>query len=138
MVDPRVPADDLSGYLQRHEEPHLEYLCEKCGVKGDTRRIELLKQLRECIVVMYNKFLHKQLATFPETLMMPTFPRGTFLRYDLVAQIEHIGGMNGGHYYAIARRDGKWYNMNDSSVHESHPQATSNTFMLFYNIVKQN
>jgi ubiquitin C-terminal hydrolase len=138
MVDPNVPADSLSAYIQRHNEPHTEYMCEKCGQKGDTYRIELLKQLRECIVIMYNKFLQKSLATYPETLFMPTFPRGTFLRYELVAQIEHIGGMNGGHYYAIVRREnGNWYNVNDSSVYLGRPTPSTNTFMLFYNIVKQ-
>jgi ubiquitin C-terminal hydrolase len=135
MVEPSVKAGDLSVYLQRHNELHTEYVCEECGSKNDINRTERLKQLRECIVIMYNKFAKKSLAEFPTELKFPALPKGTFLTYQLVAQIEHIGGMGGGHYYSIVRRGNEWYNINDSSVRKSAPIPTTDTFMLFYNLV---
>jgi ubiquitin carboxyl-terminal hydrolase 4/11/15 len=39
------------------------------------------------------------------------------LIYDLYAISNHSGGMGGGHYTAYVKnfKNGKWYNMNDSS-----------------------
>ena len=40
------------------------------------------------------------------------------LLYDCVAVSNHMGGLGGGHYTAYARRDGRWFNFNDSQVTE--------------------
>jgi len=57
--------------------------------------------------------------------------------YDLYAVSNHYGGLGGGHYTAFAKNiiDGKWYNLDDSSVTplSSADQAkTSAAYVLFY------
>ncbi len=57
------------------------------------------------------------------------------LLYDLYAISNHSGGLNGGHYTACVKnfKDGKWYNMNDSSVSESYGNLCSGkAYVLFY------
>ena len=55
------------------------------------------------------------------------------MKYKAVAQIEHIGRMDGGHYICNAlRKDGNWYKLNDSSVSKCEFKPTSNTYMVFY------
>ena len=60
--------------------------------------------------------------------------------YDLFAVSEHIGGLRGGHYTAVARRlDGEggygpWYAYNDCSVNrvDASRVVTPQAYVLFY------
>ena len=56
--------------------------------------------------------------------------------YDLFAVSEHIGGLGGGHYTAVAKnaQAGKWFSFNDSIVTEVQPEAavTPKAYVLFY------
>lgn len=59
--------------------------------------------------------------------------------YDLYGVVNHVGGTAGGHYFSYCKnRDGKWYNFNDSSVHEMNPESlvTPMAYMLYY--IKRN
>lgn len=59
-------------------------------------------------------------------------------QYDLYAVSQHYGGLNGGHYTAVAKNivDGNWYKRDDSSVSAcANPQASmvdSSAYVLFY------
>jgi len=56
--------------------------------------------------------------------------------YDLYAVSNHFGGMGGGHYTAYAKNlvDGRWYNLDDSSVSpvDSERVVTQAAYVLFY------
>ena len=54
--------------------------------------------------------------------------------YDLFAVSQHYGDTGGGHYTAICKNGGKWYNYNDSSCSSSSPAnvTTSSAYVLFY------
>jgi len=57
--------------------------------------------------------------------------------YDLYAVSNHYGGLGGGHYTAFAKNiiDGKWYNLDDSSVtplSNAEQAKTSAAYVLFY------
>ncbi len=60
------------------------------------------------------------------------------LIYDLYAISNHSGGMGGGHYTAYVKnfKDGKWYNMNDSSCSEARGpkenMVSGRSYVLFY------
>eukprot|EP00756_Hemistasia_phaeocysticola_P033141 Hpha_TRINITY_DN16450_c1_g2::TRINITY_DN16450_c1_g2_i2::g.163828::m.163828 len=56
------------------------------------------------------------------------------VRYTLCGVVDHRGGINSGHYTARVRREGSWFECDDSAVHEAAPPSESNTtaYMLFY------
>ena len=55
--------------------------------------------------------------------------------YDLFAVVIHQGSLNGGHYTALAKNEGEWYEFNDRYVvkmKESRKIVNSNAYILFY------
>ena len=54
--------------------------------------------------------------------------------YDLFAVSQHYGSTEGGHYTAVCKNSGKWYNYDDSSVTVTSPWAclSSAAYVLFY------
>ena len=56
--------------------------------------------------------------------------------YDLFAVANHIGGLQGGHYFAYCKNfiDGEWYEFNDSNVSKISEKnvVTDNAYVLFY------
>ena len=54
--------------------------------------------------------------------------------YDLFAVSQHYGSTGAGHYTAVCKNRGKWYNYDDSSVLQTSPKAclSSAAYVLFY------
>ena len=55
--------------------------------------------------------------------------------FSLYGICNHIGGLNGGHYFAYCKyKDGKWYEFNDSSVSQISVDkcVSQNAYCLFY------
>ena len=54
--------------------------------------------------------------------------------YELYAVSQHYGSCSGGHYTAICKNNGKWYDFNDSSVSQSNESSVVNSaaYLLFY------
>ena len=55
-------------------------------------------------------------------------------KYDLFAVVNHFGSMQGGHYTAVVKAKGNWFEYNDSSVtkvSESKVRSAS-AYILFY------
>ena len=54
--------------------------------------------------------------------------------YELYAICIQDGGVNGGHYHCICKRDDKWYHYNDSIVNEIDKDSIFkfNPYCLFY------
>ena len=54
--------------------------------------------------------------------------------YDLFAVSQHYGTTGAGHYTAVCKNRGKWYNYDDSSVLQTSPKAclSSAAYVLFY------
>jgi ubiquitin C-terminal hydrolase len=108
------------------------HLCDKCGKKCEKFKVTLLVMVPEILPVMFKKYRNKELTPFPAKLeFMCRNGREKYI-YGLVAQIEHSGSMEGGHYWAICLRKSGWFNLNDSSVSSSEPGPTVNTYMVFY------
>lgn len=61
-------------------------------------------------------------------------PQRQGIKYDLYAVSQHYGGCGGGHYTAICKNFGKWYNYNDSSVSEASENniVSAGAYVLFY------
>lgn len=126
---------EFLGYLLRHPSEHDRYTCEQCGnVMTKFPRIEILRVIREIVIIIFNKFQQKDNMWFPLRLSIPARSGGS-LDYKLVGQIEHGGTMHGGHYTAMALRGDKVYRFNDSSVSPAEFGPTPNTYMLVYHLV---
>lgn len=55
-------------------------------------------------------------------------------KYELYAVSQHYGSCGGGHYTAVCKNDGKWYDFNDSSVSPTSESSvvSSAAYLLFY------
>uniref|UniRef100_A0A8C4R1T8 ubiquitinyl hydrolase 1 n=1 Tax=Eptatretus burgeri TaxID=7764 RepID=A0A8C4R1T8_EPTBU len=127
---------------------HDLWYCPSCKKhKQATKQLDLWS-LPEVLVVhlkrfFYNRYLREKLDTlvdFPiRSLDMSGFvinPNAGQSTYDLIAAVNHYGGMGGGHYTVIAKHkdDGQWYYFDDSSVSPASEEqvVTKAAYVLFY------
>jgi ubiquitin C-terminal hydrolase len=55
--------------------------------------------------------------------------------YDLYAVCNHVGDLNGGHYFSYVKQDGNWYEMNDGLIKNIVNTSRINNhyaYILFY------
>lgn len=130
-----------------------QWYCEKCKCHVDaTKKIDLWI-LPPILIVHLKRFKYNDYGNVASKNKQPiAYPvsqwdlkervrstRGTYPMYDLYAVANHMGGLGGGHYTAVAlnRFDDLWYEFNDSvyrTVEESvHEQHTETAYVLFYN-----
>jgi len=114
-----------------------DFVCEKCNKKNvinDTRLISVPNN----IIVIFNKYEQKVNLNHPNELVFIS-KYGEALKYDLVTQIEHQGNLNGGHYYALLKRNGVVYSCNDSEILELNInlKSTNNTYIALYRKVSK-
>lgn len=107
------------------------YKCEKCG-KSNAIHLHQYRSAPEIIVVMLNKYFHKTNRWFPFEFELPSFTKS--LKYRIIAQVEHFGSLNSGHYMARVQKKDGVYLCNDINVSKSQFMHTSNTYMIFYHI----
>jgi ubiquitin C-terminal hydrolase len=116
--------------------------CPECKKKQSMFQTTRLLMIPEILVVLSKKYdttgrrKTNTITNFPNELNFSgkgddekTIP----MEYKAVAQIEHMGHIGGGHYTCNAmRKNGKWYNLNDTSVSDGEFKPTSNTYLVFY------
>ena len=138
--------NDVEGFtklIKQHPAPHEGYKCEDCSnVIDNGIRFHTLKMLREVVVVVFDKYLIKDMRWFPDRMQFPS-TYGKPLTYKLISMIEHSGGLTGGHYWCRSYRptsatNGKFYKFNDMNVSESNNNPDSSTYMLFYHVIDNN
>ena len=130
-------TDNLKDYLLKqtsHTDSNFE--CSKCKIKEERFRIDILVMSPKILVVMSKKFDVEQKINvhtdFPEKMVFRGFNEN--MEYEAVAQIEHSGDREYGHYWAICKRGDKWFNFNDMSVTPSKFQPNNNTFIVIYHL----
>jgi uncharacterized UBP type Zn finger protein len=133
-------SEDFSRYIRGHTTLLDKYTCDECKTTmTNIRRYEILRMLREVMVVSFNKLQLRENRWFPQELTFPQTP-SIFLKYKLVANILHGGILNsrtyqsGGHYWANCLRGGKFYLCNDSSITESKYDPDPDTHLLIYHL----
>lgn len=62
----------------------------------------------------------------------PVAAPGACTTYNLVAVVNHMGSLGGGHYTAHALNGGEWLTYNDSRVGPAHSLGQSEGYLLFY------
>jgi hypothetical protein len=123
-----------------------EWYCSKCKKFVLAKKKLELFYLPKLFIICLKRFSgsnsywgkNDALVDFPINNMdMKDFvcgPDKEYSKYDLFAVSQHYGGCGGGHYTAICKNFGKWYNYNDSSVSrgsENHI-VSSAAYVLFY------
>jgi ubiquitin C-terminal hydrolase len=111
------------------------YICPECKKDGEKYNVNCLVMVPEVLVVLSKKYTaNRKLdvhTNFPKKLEFSE-KGGNNLIYEAVSQIEHTGGLNGGHYWSISRRNNGWYKLNDNRVSKSEFAPTKNTYIVFY------
>jgi uncharacterized UBP type Zn finger protein len=119
-VDPDLQGSlntkqSVENYIKKHVITPEDYKCDHCDAKNkydrnnetwissDVIQIYQLTRLSEIIVLKFNKYHRKTLRYFPPVLNFPA--KSGQLTYKIMAQIEHSGSMNGGHYVVKALRN---------------------------------
>lgn len=133
FVDYYDDSKPLAQYLRCNFSMPEDYKCDKCHTTNTTLRRNTLRRISTIVVLTLKKYHRKKIIDFP---MSFTINGGrTILKYKIVAQIEHSGGMGGGHYYARCLREDGIYVCNDSSVMKIDKfEPTPNTYMVFYHL----
>lgn len=136
LAPPPEDAAAFAAALARAASPTGAYRCEACGGVGDTERSSRLALAPEVLVCAFNAYgvgAPRRARFFPPAFALPGVKAA--LRYRLVAQVEHSGGLGGGHYWARAARGGDApgvYLLNDSSAAPGAFAPSPETYLLFY------
>lgn len=126
---------DLNELVAAQKNIVNDYKCEKCQSTKKKIRVERITMVPEILVIISKKYTadgkrkENIFTDFPEVLKFGNN------EYRAVAQIEHSGGMGGGHYWAVCKRKDGWYNLNDSSYKPDKFSPTNNTYVVFYHVV---
>jgi ubiquitin C-terminal hydrolase len=130
----------------------IDYKCEKCGNSVNNRQDKKLLTRPKTIIIKLKRYtqmgssLYKvnKLIEYPSILKLTKYLcSGEEGAYELYGVINHVGMMDGGHYYSFIRdytsANGKfsqgWMQCNDTHVtHISEKEAinSKNAYMLFY------
>jgi ubiquitin C-terminal hydrolase len=131
----------LNEFIIKQDEEINDYSCPNfhCKSKCKKTRVSVLSMVPEILVFVIKKYLSSSNIAFPLRLTFLAKGGSKNLVYQLVAQSEHSGNMDGGHYWAIClRREGnnlKFKNLNDSSVSNAIAGPTPNSYMIFYHYI---
>ena len=124
----------LKDYIMSHQNIPEDYKCEKCGMKDKTVKCRNLRRISTFVVIVFKKYDMKKLIEVPTSFIIDGGAKK--YKYEMRAQIEHLGVQSGGHYIAMGmRQDGNVYIFNDSSTTQSPGfKITPNTYMVFYHL----
>jgi ubiquitin C-terminal hydrolase len=110
--------------------------CNETPIEKFTNTV--LVRTPEVLVIMSKKYMGNEKidirSEFPEELKFNGINKEKMV-YKAIAQIEHVGDANSGHYYSICKRKNGWYLFNDNTVKKVKGfEYTKNTFIVFYHI----
>ena len=120
-----------------------QWYCPKCKQFQLADKKMELYEINEIMIIHLKRFRNNRkidnLIEFP----LEGLDLGNYLPnknekyiYDLFAVANHIGGLQGGHYFAYCKNfiDGEWYEFNDSNVSKISEKnvVTDNAYVLFY------
>lgn len=130
----------LNNHIFQYASPHPDYKCGHCGQTKCCSTYQL-SSTPEIFTIMFHKFQKKSIMDFPEFMYFPT--KIGFIKYRIIAKIEHAGSMGGGHYWTHALRktdtDGlRMFILNDTSHTElGNTTPTNETYIIFYHYLEE-
>ena len=133
---------------------NIQYKCEKCNNTDHNRMDKKLLTKPKTLIIKLKRYTNigtslvkvNKLIRYYETLNLEKYYCGINIsNYHLYGVINHIGSLNGGHYYSYVKdyitHDGEkqfgntWYCCNDTNVREislNDVLNSNNAYMLFY------
>jgi hypothetical protein len=103
-----------------------EFACEKCNNKTLNKKEVKINKPANTLVFLIKRFKYNKAGVkistfvqFPATIDLRFFlSRTTSCQYQLTGMIQHLGGVNGGHYISYCKnfKTNKWYEFDDSRV----------------------
>jgi hypothetical protein len=131
MPIPAKTQAEFEKYIRLYKTEVDYFKCPDCSALTlNAQRMDMVKVLREVIVITFNKFQYKTNLFYPEELEFPSF--GKKMKYKLVSKIEHSGSAQSGHYWSHVRRGNEIYNCNDASISQGNLSPTPDTFIIAY------
>ncbi|KAK0039179.1 ubiquitin carboxyl-terminal hydrolase [Biomphalaria pfeifferi] len=121
-----------------YEDVQLEgmgaWKCDKCGAKKHSKKCTDVLAHPEVLIVHISRF-HPQGWKNNASVEVDDVLRFSGRRYNLFGVVCHSGSLNGGHYFAEAKRAGTWNLYNDDRVSNGfRTYDGSNPYMLFYTL----
>lgn len=135
IEDTTITSQKFVETFRRHVSHVDDYNCDKCKARCNATYERHAKLIPEYLVVIYNKYYGKKMINFPLNLVFNNTKKSTSLNYELISQIEHLGSLDGGHYYCISKRGDTTYTFNDRTVSRGILAPTSNTYICFYELL---
>jgi ubiquitin C-terminal hydrolase len=152
-VEPTFESEEISADSKRNLNEFLlnqknkvdeNCICSKCQVRSEKVKTSTLVMIPEILFVMSKKYKYNRntnqgekldiYTDFPEHLVFKSKANNE-IRYSAVAQIEHYGNLNGGHYLAICKRKNGWFCLNDNSIGNAEFKPTNNTYIVLYHVI---
>lgn len=130
--------DDINEYIRQHIAVLEDYSCEKCGSQN-CRRIYQLTRAPDVIIIMFNKFYGKKEISFSDRIKFASSDGGGLI-YKHIVNIEHSGGIGGGHYWVQCHRRKQtgtcdMYNINDEHATIGSRTPTAYTYIAMYHYI---
>ena len=141
FIDLSVPLtgpsvlDSLRSAYGSHEILEDPIECEKCSASTKTFKTVTIAKLPKVLVISLISLTKTHRSQIDEILTISNGDNTvSYASYVLVCVVYHIGNFNGGHYYCNVRRDGRWFHIDDTTIHEipSYSQNTTSAYVLVY------
>lgn len=130
-----VQPEDFNS-LYKYKTNLDDFICARCKDRKRKLKEVSLVMVPEILPILIKKYNEKILTSFPRILQFPSSNKNKIHYYKLVAQCEHLGTKNGGHYVAICLRENNtWYMMDDLRFSRIEQSPTVNTYMCFYHYI---
>jgi len=138
-----ISLDDCLEKFSLEEELNDDnlYNCERCNEYVIAKRTDHIYKTNDYLIIVLERFdkngiKNNQPVDFPtfDLDLSPYMTHNIEKRYKLYGIVNHIGGMNGGHYFSYIENNGQWYEFNDSSVRTIPIEniVSSSAYILFY------
>jgi len=115
-----------------------DYKCEHCNnTHCNTQQVQTLTMVPDALVILFNKYTNmskNQTMYCPNYFEFPGVDGP--MKYEQVGQARHYGSLGGGHYFAVVKRQDRWYIANDMQITPTIFEQSPNTYMVFYSRIK--
>jgi ubiquitin C-terminal hydrolase len=139
MVD--ITSDSLGENLQNYfERIGVKSDCEKCKEK-DKNCSSTIIAFPEYLVITLKRFYHNTITYVKNNKeirinrTLEFYTNKENYSYELVGTINHMGGLEGGHYTAHVNKKNQWYHCNDDGIFKQNDILDKQVYMAFYKIL---
>ena len=120
-----------------------KWYCQKCKKSQLAEKKLEIYSVNEIVIIHLKRFRNNRKIETKVNFPLEGLNLGDYLPdknqkyiYDLFAVANHVGGLNGGHYFAYCKnfKDQDWYEFNDSNVYKIFKDMiiSPNAYVLFY------